>query len=42
MQDQINTAMSQMNQEGAVKLARSLVDIPSNTGDERESAPSFW
>jgi len=38
MQDQINTAMSQMNQEGAVKLARSLVDIPSNTGDERECA----
>ncbi|MBI4525030.1 MAG: M20/M25/M40 family metallo-hydrolase [Deltaproteobacteria bacterium] len=38
MQDLINTAMSQVNQERAVKLARALVDIPSNTGDERECA----
>src|SRR5688572_11807685 len=38
MADSINTAMAAVDQEGAVKLARSLVDIPSNTGEEIECA----
>lgn len=38
MANSLNTAMAAVDQERAVKLARNLVDIPSNTGEEIECA----
>jgi acetylornithine deacetylase/succinyl-diaminopimelate desuccinylase-like protein len=38
MADSIDSAIANVNEESAVKLVRNLVDIPSNTGDERDCA----
>ncbi len=38
MEDLVKVAIAQVNEERAVKLVRNLVDIPSNTGDERDCA----
>jgi acetylornithine deacetylase len=38
MQDLIASTLAHVNEESAVKLVRNLVDIPSNTGYERDCA----